>query len=65
MRLKLKCGSCRALDTSNYTARCMLGYKVETTRKVALTLTIYDGKPQEPCPKPLTNDAFTELILLK
>ena len=47
--MKKTCEGCKALELSQYTARCLLGYKFDER-----------FKPLEQCPKPKTYADFFE-----
>lgn len=57
-KIKQTCAGCRALDLIEVKSRCKLSYKIKTTR-------LLDGSfetiPLEPCPKPLTFDAYFQI----
>jgi hypothetical protein len=59
MRMKKNCNYCRASYIDRRNAYCDLGYKVEA-REVN-NLMVYEGVPQEPCPKPKTYSAWLKL----
>jgi hypothetical protein len=52
MKQYKKCGSCRAAEKDRSMASCSLGYSVSNGKEIHGI--IVDGKPNEPCPKPLT-----------
>ena len=60
--MKDTCKGCRALEYSSPTYNCKLEYEIDTIRDLAGTLEIF---PLEPCPKPLTYDAYFQITQAK
>lgn len=61
--MKRTCQRCCALSVGGglyaFHYLCELGYKTTTSQRIA------EMQPREECPKPLTNDAFIELMRTK
>jgi hypothetical protein len=63
MGQKQNCNRCKALYNIQNHIHCELGYNI-IGKADKLALVIYDNQifPQEPCPKPLTNDDLIECL---
>jgi hypothetical protein len=60
MRMKKKCGACKALSLD----LCGLGYKINIMYKqTTIGLPYLEHIPLELCEKPLTNKRFCDLII--
>jgi hypothetical protein len=61
IKQRKKCGNCRAYKSGN----CTFGYKVKTIFFGGIGGIPIDGKPLEPCPKPLTYESYIYAIKFK
>lgn len=57
--MKQTCQSCRALQWNYPDYLCKLEYKMETVRQLDGS---FKNIPLEPCPKPLTFDAYFTIV---
>jgi len=60
--MKNTCKGCRALEWSTPNYKCKLGYEIDTIYDLTGIIEIF---PLEPCPKPLTFDAYFQITQAK